>query len=107
MTEEYRLQQVVRRLYNAGSGQTVSERHLLQLTEERLKKTLPAKLERERFRLQLVQQRCEAADPELLLKRGYSMTFCNGELVRDAASVKPGDEIVTRLVDGEVRSVVK
>ena len=64
-------------------------------------------MERERFRLQLLEQRSAAADPQLLLRRGYSMTFHKGKLVRDAALLKKGEEITTRLAEGEIRSVVK
>ena len=68
---------------------------------------IPVRMERERFRLQLLQQKCEAADPVLLLKRGYSMTFCGGKLVRKASELKGGEEITTRLAEGEIRSVVQ
>ena len=64
-------------------------------------------LEREKFRLQLLKQRCEAADPALLLKRGYSMTYKGKMLVRDASQLNKGDELVTVLENGTVRSIVK
>lgn len=51
--------------------------------------------------------RVRAHDPARALARGWSITrTADGRLVRDAASLGPGDEIVTTLADGRVRSTV-
>jgi exodeoxyribonuclease VII large subunit len=48
-----------------------------------------------------------AYDVERQLERGYSLTVAaDGALVRSAGHVAPGQEIVTRLADGTVRSTV-
>lgn len=104
---ERRLDLLSQRLQHACMFRLSDGKHRLTICSERLCASLPARMERERFRLRLLQQRCEAADPAVLLKRGYSMTWCNGTLVRAAGQLKQGDEITTRLADGEVRSVVQ
>jgi exodeoxyribonuclease VII large subunit len=43
-------------------------------------------------------------DPENVLKRGYSLTYKNGELVKSAAQLTIGDELVSRLADGKITS---
>ena len=49
----------------------------------------------------------ESLSPLGVLQRGYSLTQdSNGELVRSIESVKPGDEIVTRVADGKIQSTV-
>jgi exodeoxyribonuclease VII large subunit len=49
-----------------------------------------------------------AYDVDRQLERGYSLTLtAGGALVRRAADVAPGQEIVTRLADGSVRSTVE
>lgn len=101
------LDSLSRRLQHAGMHCLSAGRQRLALCGERLSVSLPARMERERFRLELLSQRCAAADPAALLRRGYSMTWCNGMLVREAGQVKKGDEIKTRFADGEVRSVVQ
>ena len=54
-----------------------------------------------------MEQRLRGLDPQLLLRRGYSMTFTSdGRLLRDASQVAPGQHITTRLATGEVESVV-
>ncbi len=49
-----------------------------------------------------------AYDVERQLERGYSLTLrADGSLVRSAADVAPGQELVTRLADGSVRSRIE
>jgi exodeoxyribonuclease VII large subunit len=43
-------------------------------------------------------------DPQNVLKRGYSLTYKNGELVKSAAQLTIGDELVSRLADGKITS---
>lgn len=45
--------------------------------------------------------------PDKLLERGYSITTHNGKIVKDGASLFAGNELVTQLAKGEVKSVVK
>ena len=104
---ERRLEQMAARLFHAGRQRLSDERHRLDLYAGRIGRGIPVRMERERFRLQLLQQKCEAADPVLLLKKGYSMTFCGGKLVRKASELKGGEEITTCLAEGEIRSVVQ
>lgn len=103
----HRLDTFSERLKHAVRYRTEKERHRLQLYAGRLEQKWPALLEREKFRLKLLQQRCEAADPALLLKRGYSMTYKGATLVRDAAQLTEGDELITVLENGKVHSIVK
>jgi exodeoxyribonuclease VII large subunit len=52
--------------------------------------------------------RVRAHDPERALARGWSITrTADGHVVRDAASLGAGDEIVTTLAGGDVRSHVE
>ena len=104
---EHRLEQLALRLSHAWQQRLAAERHALEVCGGRIGRAIPVRLERERFRQQLLRQRFEAADPAVLLKRGYSMTFCGGRLVRKASDVEQGKEITTRLAEGEIRSVVQ
>lgn len=88
----HRLELLSQRLRYACRSRLSEGDHRLVVCGERLSASLPVRMERERFRLRLLQQRCEAADPAVLLKRGYSMTWCNGTLVRAAGQLKQGDE---------------
>lgn len=62
--------------------------------------------EKEEHRLDLLEQRMKSLDPDLLLKRGYSITLVNGLLVHDLNQLQPGDTLTTRLEKGEITSKV-
>jgi len=64
-------------------------------------------LEARRNRLALLGTEIAAASPERILRMGYSLTFFQGKVVRDAAQLKAGDKIVTRLAAGETTSIVQ
>lgn len=88
-------------------------RHKLMLSGARLDRlaaTLPPVVRQrimgESHRLELLAKRLEAADPVLLLKRGYSITLLNGRAVRSVTELHDGDVIETRLSDGRIMSEV-
>jgi exodeoxyribonuclease VII large subunit len=55
----------------------------------------------------MLNEKLEVLNPELLLRRGYSITLSGGKVVKDASILKSGDELETRLSKGTVHSVVK
>lgn len=64
-------------------------------------------IDKSRFQLALYQQKIVDASPDKLLARGYSITLKDGKVIKDVSLLKSGDEIVTRLKNGEVTSIVK
>ena len=59
-----------------------------------------------RHRLELTELKLQSHDPQLQLKRGFSITLHNGRAVHDPTLLKEGDEIETRVEKGTIRSVV-
>ena len=57
-------------------------------------------------KLELLEKSIAAADPALILKRGFSLTRCNGHVVSRASDLKPGDRLTTVLADGTVESEI-
>lgn len=78
----------------------------ISILSSRIEPLISRKLTTERHRLELIEQRATSLDPQLLLKRGYSITLHNGKAIRDAAALKAGDEIETRLEKGTIKSIV-
>jgi exodeoxyribonuclease VII large subunit len=58
-------------------------------------------------RLRSASSRINSNNPERNLKLGYSLSFVNGKLVRKVADIKLGQNLTTRLTDGEFTSEVK
>jgi exodeoxyribonuclease VII large subunit len=54
-----------------------------------------------------MEEKSKLLDPTLLLSRGYSITLKDGKAVRDPKSLTSGDEIVTRLEKGTIKSIIK
>ena len=57
-------------------------------------------------RIVWLENKLNLLDPVNLLRRGYSITFANGKVVRSARMLKKGQHIETLLHDGKVESVV-
>ncbi|MCO6026066.1 exodeoxyribonuclease VII large subunit [Prevotella cerevisiae] len=105
--QESRLDRFRLRLLTASRQLSDREKQRVDNCAQRLPEILLRKIEREQHRLQLLDQRISSADPQQLLRRGYSITLYHGKSVRDAAGLKSGDELETRLSKGVVKSIVK
>ena len=64
-------------------------------------------MQEQRHRLDLFQKSFEAASPEHILSLGYSITRLNGKAVRDASTLKAGDEVETVVANGAFTSIIK
>ena len=74
---------------------------------KRMETALQARMQAEKHRIELWSQRVNAASPEVLLKRGYSITLKDGKAMTDVSALRPGDEVETRLAKGSFKSIVK
>lgn len=57
--------------------------------------------------LRNVIEKLELLNPLSVLKRGYSLTYCNSTLLHSIESVKVGDKITVRLADGSLEANVE
>ena len=57
-------------------------------------------------KLEIVDKSLAAADPQVILRRGYSLTCLNGRAVRCASDLKKGDRLTTVFADGSVESEI-
>lgn len=82
-----------------------SGRHLHTLMQ-RLPVATALLMQRHSHRLDLWEQQVEAASPKRILAMGYSITTCNGKVVRSVKEIRQDATIVTHLADGEFTSRV-
>ncbi|MBQ2787757.1 MAG: exodeoxyribonuclease VII large subunit [Bacteroidaceae bacterium] len=82
-----------------------SGRHLHTLMQ-RLPVATALLMQRHSHRLDLWKQQVEAASPKRILAMGYSITTCNGKVVRSVKEIRQDATIVTHLADGEFISRV-
>lgn len=98
-------------LYNRISshvGQTLLTCNARLITlEQKLPLVAVQRISTEKHQLAIMEEKSKLLDPTLLLSRGYSITLKDGKAVRDPKSLTSGDEIVTRLEKGTIKSIIK
>lgn len=105
--EHARLEQLFQRMSAASLRGVAESRNRISLLESKLLMNTEKGMQTERHRLELLAQRLSALDPQVLLKRGYSITTLNGKAVLDGSVLKTGDEIKTRFAEGTITSIVE
>lgn len=101
------IEQLTVRLTSAPRQRLLTEEHHTQMLQNRYMQSARFLLQNEKLRLENLQARHLALDPALQLKRGYSLTYtADGKLLRSAKDLQPGDQLLTRLADGTVKSEV-
>ena len=106
-SEPSRLDRLSTRLTTLIHDRLTHEQFRLSSLATSLKPAAEYVLTTHRNHLEKLALRAKSLDPQLLLRRGYSITTIGGKAVRDASLLKSGDEIVTQLEKGSVHSVVK
>ena len=106
-SEEQRLTQIAAQLPFLFSLAHTHQMHRIEQLESHLRTSLKQLMVKETHRLQLIEQVTESASPQLMLQRGYSITRCNGKVVRDASILSPGVLLTTEFADGMVQSEVR
>jgi exodeoxyribonuclease VII large subunit len=97
LLQAYRPAQVVTRRRAEAAG-----------VQARLENAAKYQLERAKQKLVSLERSIALLGPEQTLRRGYSITRkTNGEILQRSEEVKAGDEILTRLAEGEVRSRIE
>lgn len=105
--EGRRLEMIQTRIPNLVHRKLTDARFALLAAGKDLAQATQTLLSRHHHRLELLQQRVADASPDKLLNRGYSITLKDGKAVTDAASLNPGDQLVTRLAKGSFTSEVR
>ena len=84
-------------------------RELLEQESARLAEQMKYQLRERRIRAEGLEARLRLLSPQQVLARGYSITTDadTGKVLRDAAKVKPGQRLKTRLQKGEVVSKIE
>ena len=105
--EKQRVEKIAKLLPVQMMMMTTTHSSRLEHMEQRMQNALKRTIERQQHKLELLANRTEALNPELMLKRGYSITTLNGRTIRTNGQLKKGDIIETRFADGTVTSRVE
>ena len=105
--QEARIDSLFNRLLANIQQKIIGQQARIETCEQRIPMLLERRITAEHHRLQLIEEKAKSLDPTLLLKRGYSITLHQGKAVRDPKTLKAGDEIVTRLERGSIKSRIE
>lgn len=79
----------------------------LSLLKERISLWVKQRTDNDRRNLTLAERTLQMAQPDNILRRGFSITRVNGHALTSTSQLKPGDTITTQLADGTVSSEVR
>lgn len=103
-----RMEQLTVLLTSAPRQRLLTEQHHIQMLQSRYMQSARFMLQNAKLKLENLEARYLTLDPALQLKRGYSLTYtAKGRLLRSSADLHPGDQLITRLADGTVKSEVR
>jgi len=84
----------------------VRERSRLLAASHDIDAAVRRNLERRGHRLQTLETTLRLLDPINILRRGYSITYANGQLIRSTSQVTSGMRLETVLAEGRLTSIV-
>ena len=95
-------------LASAPRQRLLTEQHHIQMLQSRYMQSAGFMLQNAKLKLENLKARYLALDPAIQLKRGYSLTYtADGRLLRSSSDLHFGDQLITRLADGTVKSEVR
>ncbi|MBR1519932.1 MAG: exodeoxyribonuclease VII large subunit [Bacteroidaceae bacterium] len=104
--EEVRLHQLASAASHQSLQRIEQEKGGVAMLEKRLLLYSPQVLRRAQQRVELIENKLDSASPERILRLGFSITRIGGKAVRNADDVQEGDEMVTTLASGTLKSTV-
>lgn len=93
------------RLINLVHGTHISlgqQLNKLQLTGERIKMLTTQRIQNDNQKLTYIERTVQMAQPDNILKRGFSITRLNGHAIRSAAEVPAGAKLEIQTADGRL-----
>ena len=105
--ERMKLQQTESRRQQLAQRVLINNRRDVENLQQLLPILCRQLLSREKEKVARMENSVALLHPRNILKRGFSVTLLNGKPVTKATALKTGDELVTQLHEGEVRSRVE
>lgn len=100
------LDELKQNIANSVSSSLDNMRRGVQSILQRLPVSVALCLQQQQHKLDLWENTLRAASPRRILEMGYTLTTCNGKVVRSVGDVSPGDVIVTHSADGNLISII-
>ena len=102
-----RIDELRQRLAHVATQMVALRRRQIEQLRLTLQYTVSNTIQAERNKLRMFEQAIRLHSPEQIFRKGYSLTLCDGKVLRHAADVPAGTTITTVLADGELTSVTQ
>lgn len=90
----------------AVSKNLLAKKQQLDETVENIRRYSGRILSDEKHRVEIAGHKGSLSDPEIILKKGFTITTLRGKLVKDLAALRNGEMMQTRFVEGIVSSKI-
>ena len=104
--EELNINKLYANVCHAGLQRLDKSKNVLERLNKQLGIYAPLVLKRIQQRIELIENKLESASPGRILRLGFSIARIGGKAIRSADDICEGDEIVTTLASGIVKSTV-
>ncbi|TLX72326.1 exodeoxyribonuclease VII large subunit [Labilibacter sediminis] len=101
-----KLNLLAQKVKSSAHSHIYTNKNSLETIPQRLKSRVKFFMSHHQSQLQFFSKTNELLDPQNILKKGYSITYKNGKVVKSLHDVKSGDVISTQLKDGTIDSTV-
>jgi exodeoxyribonuclease VII large subunit len=88
----------------SSNGILKSQQQILQQIETQIPLLMQRNLQQQKRLIDTYEQICKAFDPKTTLKRGFSITYKNGKVVKSITQIEKNDPLETVLNDGKFSS---
>ncbi len=105
-TENVRIERLSQKLPSLFAVLRARQEQLLETVWIRSVNGVRNLLTSQTHKLEILDKTMAAADPAVILKRGYSLTRAGGRVVKCASDLKKGDRLTTVFADGSVESEI-
>jgi len=93
-------------LLNRSENFLIQKNQLIVIQSSNLTHRAYATLDQIKYRLELMSKTVSSYSPDIMIKRGFSLTMCNGKIIKSAHELSVGSEICTQLRDGKIYSTI-
>lgn len=101
------LNRLLQTAHHAAARHITAQQTQLNNLNQRTRWAITQWLNKQKNQLDRAQTITHNADPQHLLRLGYSITRRNGHALTDTTTLQPGDQITTTLANGNIQSTVK
>ncbi|MBQ0023897.1 MAG: exodeoxyribonuclease VII large subunit [Prevotellaceae bacterium] len=104
--EELRITRTVMNLQGLSTQFVERERNNIAFIDNKLSTCALQLIEKNTNSISLIESKLASANPDRILRLGFSITRLKGSAVKDTSMLKEGDEIETTLLTGTIKSTI-